>query len=448
MSWPGSTTRRNRAFPLTWRGIFFGVVSSGLLLFGILRIELAALLWGSAFFLLVLYTLGGNHFCCWLIRRHLATRLEAVDCTLPARGLFPAPAGSGTEAAPADSGAASAVVRVELPARLPPGLRVAFNLTLSWQEREPIRLRAPLNPGRNEQRLGFRTDKRGLYKSRRAGLEVTDLLGYTRSVLEVPLTEQVRVLPALRPAPEWEDLGEEGGEEVEKLVRLKRSQELLEVRPYLPGDDLRKINWKLFAHLDELFIRLGEETPPPESRFLVLLDTSPVGGLPAELAADYLDGLVEACAAAANLLLLRGVHLTFTRCGGVSLRNFGLETREQLLADLAEAWWSPAEDLLLPARKSMQVLVFSTPASSGLEGILKTLRSRNWGVSLFLKRLVYSPSAQERKPWERLLFRPREPAAGERRGLEAEVEAFNANLAWSRSRYRRAPWRVSYVAEV
>jgi uncharacterized protein (DUF58 family) len=441
MSWPGSTIRGLRLVPLTWRGGFFVVVSLTLFLFGILRIELAALLWGSGFFLLNLYTLAGNQFCRWLIRKHFAARLEAVDCTLPARGLFPSEAGS--EAAQGE-----AEVKVELPGRLPPGLRVHFALSLCWQDRAPLRLETRLEPGRNERRLGFRVQKRGLYKSRRAEIVVTDLLGFSRSVLHLPLAEQVRVLPPLRQPADWSDLGQEGGEEVEKLVRLKRSEELLEARRYFPGDDLRKINWKLFAHLDELFIRLGEETPPPESRFLVLLDTSPAPDVPAELAADYLDGLVEACAAVTNMLLLRGVRLTFTRCGGRTLRTFGLETRQELLADLAEVWWSGAENLPLPARQSMQVLVFSGPASAGLEGILKTLRSRGWGVSLFLKRLAYPGTPPAASFWRRLLFRPREAASPPRPGLEQEVEAFNGGLRAARSRFRRAPWRVSHVAEV
>jgi hypothetical protein len=449
MSWPVSITRGSRLIPLTWRGVLFAAVSVILLLFGILRIELAALLWGSGFSLLIVYALAGNHLCRWLIRKHLASRLEAVDCTLPARGLFPAEAGSDDEAGggAADS-LGSADIKVELPAFIPPGLAVHFLLRLSWQDRQPIRLETRLNAGRNERRLDFRVTRRGLYKSRQAGLVVSDLLGFSRFVLRVPLAEQVRVLPPARPAADINDLGREGGEEVEKLVKLKRSEELLEVRKYFPGDDLRKINWKLFAHLDELFVRLGEETPPPESRFLVLLDSSPAPALPGELAADYLDSLVEACAAFTNLLLLRGVQLAFTRCGGAKLMTFGLENRHELLADLAEVWWSSAEKLPLPARKSLQVLMFSSPGSSGLESIVKTLRSRGWAISLFLKRLAYEEPVAAGNVWKALFLRPGGDEAAPRLGLKREVEAFNLSLRAVRGRYRRASRGVSYVAEV
>jgi uncharacterized protein (DUF58 family) len=441
MSWPASNTNRGRLIPLTWRGTFFAVVSLTVLAFGIVRIELAALLWGSGFFLLTVYALAGNHLNRWQIRKHLASRLEAVDCTLPSRGLFP----DDIISAAADS---SALVKVEMPSRGLPGLRAHFLLKLVWQDRRPICLETRLYPGLNERRLELRAEKRGLYKSRRAELVVTDLLGFSRSVLEVPLTEQVRVLPPSRPAAEVDDPGRQGGEEVEKVVKLRRSEELLEVRKYFPGDDLRKINWKLYAHLDDLFVRLGEETPPPESRFLVLLDSSPAPALPPELASDYLDSLVEACAAFSNMLLLRGVQLTFTRCGGRELKTFGLESRQELLAGMAEVWWSPAENLPLPARKAMQALVFSSPASGGLEGILKTLRSRGWGVSLYLKRLDYPERADAVDFWKNLVFRPREAASPPRAGLKREVEAFNLSLKEARSRYRRAPWRVSHVEEV
>jgi hypothetical protein len=46
-------------------------------------------------------------------------------------------------------------------------------------------------------------------------------------------------------------------------------------RPYIPGDDPRRINWKLYSHgpSNSLFIREGETEPPPRSRLLILVDT-------------------------------------------------------------------------------------------------------------------------------------------------------------------------------
>ncbi|ULQ61167.1 DUF58 domain-containing protein [Brucepastera parasyntrophica] len=52
---------------------------------------------------------------------------------------------------------------------------------------------------------------------------------------------------------------------------LKESEELYEIRPYFPGDDPRKINWKVFAHIGDISIRKGELLPPPSSEYFFLL---------------------------------------------------------------------------------------------------------------------------------------------------------------------------------
>ena len=53
----------------------------------------------------------------------------------------------------------------------------------------------------------------------------------------------------------------------------RRSEELYEVRPYQPGDDPRKINWKVYAHTGELSIKEGDLLPPPFSEYILILNT-------------------------------------------------------------------------------------------------------------------------------------------------------------------------------
>ncbi len=52
---------------------------------------------------------------------------------------------------------------------------------------------------------------------------------------------------------------------------FKRNDELYDVRPYTPGDDTRKINWKLFAHTEELSIKQGDFVPPPQKFFTLYI---------------------------------------------------------------------------------------------------------------------------------------------------------------------------------
>ncbi|NVP25727.1 DUF58 domain-containing protein [Treponema phagedenis] len=51
-----------------------------------------------------------------------------------------------------------------------------------------------------------------------------------------------------------------------------RTQDMYESRPYIPGDDLRKINWKVYAHTQELAVRQGDFTPPPIQSFFVFIE--------------------------------------------------------------------------------------------------------------------------------------------------------------------------------
>ena len=55
---------------------------------------------------------------------------------------------------------------------------------------------------------------------------------------------------------------DKGGEEVIQSVVKVNSTDFFENRKYYPGDDTRRINWKIFAHSGELHIREVEKIPP------------------------------------------------------------------------------------------------------------------------------------------------------------------------------------------
>jgi len=50
------------------------------------------------------------------------------------------------------------------------------------------------------------------------------------------------------------------------------THELYESRPYFPGDDPRKIHWKLYAHTQTLSIKLGAFEPPPVKRLTIYIE--------------------------------------------------------------------------------------------------------------------------------------------------------------------------------
>ncbi len=440
MSFPVFPIERlwKKIFPFTWRGNFFFVLSLLIFVIGIIRIELATLLWGSAFLLLLLYAFAGNHIYRLIIRAFLLKTLDAVDCKLPDRSLFPGHSGI-------------AEIKVELPQAALPGFQVRFIHSLRWHDRPSVDLETLLKPGRNTEVVEFIPRKRGHYQSRNACLAVRDMLGFTRGLIRIRLDEQVKVYPSLLPVEEWVNRMEQGGDEAEHLKKRQRSEEFVEIRKYFPGDDLRKINWKVFAHLGELLIRIGEETPPPESRFLVILDAAPGSSVPEELAGDYLDGLVEACASVMNLFLLKGLQIMFSTNGGGPFKTFSLEKRREMFSLLSGIWWADREALELPQKKAMQVIVFSSPGSASLERIVTSLRSRDWNVSIYLKELRYELPAQRKKSLKTFLFLPEEQAERNhqnRRSREKRIAFFKESLAGEKVKYRNPPWSLKNVGEI
>lgn len=121
---------------------------------------------------------------------------------------------------------------------------------------------------------------RGLYRLRRMTVTMSDLLSLFAVVLDCPIPDTpaatvplLRVLPTVTrvehvPVPPGFAAGTPG----DGLSR-DRNDELIEARPYHPGDDTRRIHWKAYAHSEALFVRIGEEIPPPSFNADIVVDT-------------------------------------------------------------------------------------------------------------------------------------------------------------------------------
>jgi uncharacterized protein (DUF58 family) len=263
-----------------------------------------------------------------------------------------------------------------------------------------------MRPGSSQTRVTFRVTHRGVYEGRGAVLEAYDVLGLTAHRFSFPRQDTVTVYPPVRHARELLGLVEQTDEATVDSRRRRRSEELLEARKYYPGDDVRRLNWKVFAHMDELFLRIGEEVPPPESRILFILDTTSNPCVPPAVDSDYLDRLVESCAAIMVHLAGRGLEVAFSRPGVRDCRSFGEGSRTALLAALADAWWTTeAWTPELPA-KALQAVVFTSPGSPGLPRIMSTIQARGWHASIFLQDLELQEAGAPPRLLD-LLFVPR-----------------------------------------
>jgi uncharacterized protein (DUF58 family) len=383
LRFPAAAARFVRSvFPLTPRGLVIFVLAAGLLGIGIARADLAGLFWGSSFLLFTLYALAAGHLFRLAVRRRRTA--DSIKFHLPTTGLLP---GDENEA----------VVAAHLPRSFPPGLSVHLALPFSWHTRriDGIRLRMP--PGTSQTRLTFRAIHRGVYEGTGAVMEVHDVLGLTAHRLRFPRQDRLTVFPALRPARELLGLVERTDEAAVDSRKRRRSEELLEARKYYPGDDVRRLNWKVFAHLDELFLRIGEEVPPPESRILFVLDTTSNPLVPRAAASDYLDALVGSCASVMAHLLERGLEVTFSRPGRRDCRSYDEGSRAALFTELAGAWWTTHDWAPELPTRALQALVFSSPGSPGLPRIMSTVKARGWSARLLLQGLEpHAPGAARR----------------------------------------------------
>jgi len=137
--------------------------------------------------------------------------------------------------------------------------------------------------------------------------EVIDPFGLARRRLPGAPEQAITVLPAIDPAPSLPM----GGGRHEPLAGLSRRtasasgvEDLVTLRPYVVGDDLRRVHWPSTAHADELQVRRDEERW--QGHVAVLLDTRSDVLAPTdfERAVSAAAGIVDAVSASGDRIRL------------------------------------------------------------------------------------------------------------------------------------------------
>jgi uncharacterized protein (DUF58 family) len=133
-----------------------------------------------------------------------------------------------------------------------------------------------------------------------------------------------------------------------------RGQELLDLRPYRPGDDPRGIHWKQSARTARLIFKQKESE---ESRRLSILFDNAVGELKSEADHSRFEGLVSEAATAALDYLESGFEVELrTRDGSLPFAS-GMRQRRKILETLA---------LIQPSRRESSPLQAIDRGSSHL----------------------------------------------------------------------------------
>lgn len=161
--------------------------------------------------------------------------------------------------------------------RIPiPGVLVRYELNLSTQDNRGIHL--SLDYEKISRSTGYtvpRNPLRGAYFSTEDYVRCFDAFGFFQGRTLIPQEEGLRlVVEPLTADQSPPGLQAEGGQAFRTEPTFRRTDDRTDSRPYIPGDDPRRINWKLYGHLGELFIREGEREPPPHAQLLLILDSS------------------------------------------------------------------------------------------------------------------------------------------------------------------------------
>jgi hypothetical protein len=156
-----------------------------------------------------------------------------------------------------------------------PGVVIRYVLKLETKDKRKINhIFNPRLPDRAF--VSFPVPLRGAYYGAFDEFLFFDALGFFQLKVPVPREKEARLLAAPIEAEMKMPLSiRSGGSDQRREIHYKKTDDLTENRPYVPGDDPRRINWKLYSHgtSADLYVREGENAPPPHSKLLILIDT-------------------------------------------------------------------------------------------------------------------------------------------------------------------------------
>lgn len=284
-----------------------------------------------------------------------------------------------------------------------PGLRRQGGFTAVdriGQDRVTVAVR-PLSPGAEHPYVDeLPTGRRGRHQVGPLTLVRTDALGLGRSEVSLGATATLWVYPRTHPVGAVTGglpLHHHDGEASETSPR--GSLDIREVRPYVPGDEVRHLHWKATARTGQLMVR--DYADPHRPQFTVLLDDRREVGAPEfEEAVELAASLVVAAAKADHRCRL-------VTSGGVDVgTSSGWDAVHRYLEELCVV--ARTEDAGLPlvpdalARwggGTLVVVSSSTAVSAGDRAALVGVRPRYADVIL----LVGLPGAAPEVPGVRVL---------------------------------------------
>lgn len=213
--------------------------------------------------------------------------------------------------------------------------------------------------------------RRGVFRLGPTDLEMADPCGFFRVTQHYPATTTLMVYPRAAHLP---DLQLPRGRAPGRATTVERAAEdtitIGGLRPYLPGDSLRRIHWPSTARHDALMVREFEREPTGDLWLVVDMDAAVQAGQGAEATQEY--AVILAASIAAQFTRggeRRGVGLLMAGRAPIMLAPAtGAEQLWRILHALAEAEPTAGQSLaglLLqagPGLRSGRTIVVITPS--------------------------------------------------------------------------------------
>jgi uncharacterized protein (DUF58 family) len=253
---------------------------------------------------------------------------------------------------------------------------------------------APLAPGESA-RAAYRipTDQRGVFDLGPLEVRLTDPFGLAKSTSEAAPRTQLTVYPRIdrvvAPPSGHGDDPLAGAVHPRPLVGA--GSDFYALRPYVRGDDLRKVHWLSSAKAGELLLR--QEEMPWQARSTLVLDTRIQTSPPAAFEVLVSAAASVVAAAAGNDGLVR----LMTTAGYVSRSAGGTSHGEAILEHLAgvqpgEGQWGATFRTLRRAPGGGALVAFTTALSSDADfEALSALRGSFGSLTLVVVERASTP---------------------------------------------------------
>ena len=295
--------------------------------------------------------------------------------------------------------------------RFSPGIRFSVCWFMAFGDRRYFH--EVLLPSDGPAEAKFNIPHRGEWRVQ-VRLRETDVFGFFHLDWPYPGFQTIMIPPS-HPDAQPDGIPGRPSSDSAALSRLRDdAEEKLERRPYIPGDDPRRIDWKHYARMGGLLLRTGEEGIPFRGRVWLLVVGERV---PERDAQNRLDISLQAAAALARRLCRDNLNLKARLPGENQWTEVHLaendDDERSWEIRLASALPSSAGGDICPAAGE-RLLVVSHPRDTAAVRLARRAAADGCRVSLVL------PAWERRIPgvvhpafsWKSLLFRL--PAAAEK----------------------------------